>query len=274
FVTVVEDSFEPNQDGVCSGRHWPKGRPPIYVITPTYRRAEQIPELTRLGQTLMLVDSLVWIVVDDAESPTQIVVDHLKERGLCHVYLTSRMPVKFQRAKNPPRGVANRLKGLEWIRQHAKQGGVFYFADDDNSYDSRLFEEMRGTRKVSMFPVGLVTKLGVSSPIVRDGKITGFYDGWIANRKFPVDMAGFAVNIDFWLTKPNATMPFAVGHEETKFLESLGITNDDIELIANNATKIMVWHTKTKKNNKAVLGDKKLNYDNSNIMVLLKQLWR
>ena len=56
--------------------------------------------------------------------------------------------------------------------------------------------QIRTTRTVSFFPVGLVGNLGVSSPIVRDGKIVGFFDGWIGNRVFAVDMAGFAVNID------------------------------------------------------------------------------
>jgi len=37
----------------------------IYFITPTYPRREQIPELTRLGQTLMHVSRLYWIVADD-----------------------------------------------------------------------------------------------------------------------------------------------------------------------------------------------------------------
>ena len=51
------------------------------------------------------------------------------------------MPVKYQNAKNKPRGVANRLAGLDWIRENAKDG-VFYFADDDNTYDIRLFEQV------------------------------------------------------------------------------------------------------------------------------------
>lgn len=59
---------------------------------------------------------------------------------------------------------------------------------------------MRFTKKVSMWPVGLVTKVGLSSPVVsRDGVVVDFYDGWIANRKFPVDMAGFAVSIKLLL---------------------------------------------------------------------------
>ena len=50
-----------------------------------------------------------------------------------------------------------------------------------------------------MFPVGLITSTGVSTPIVKDGRVTGFYDGWIANRKYPVDMAGFAFSVDLLL---------------------------------------------------------------------------
>lgn len=48
---------------------------------------------------------------------------------------------------------------------------------------------MRYTKKVSMWPVGLVTKVGLSSPVVNDkGVVVDFFDGWMANRKFPVDM--------------------------------------------------------------------------------------
>jgi hypothetical protein len=41
-----------------------------------------------------------------------------------------------------------------------------------------------------MFPVGLVGRYKVSSPIVKNGTLIGFYDGWIGGRKYPVDMAG------------------------------------------------------------------------------------
>ncbi|XP_047741125.1 galactosylgalactosylxylosylprotein 3-beta-glucuronosyltransferase 3-like [Hyalella azteca] len=86
-VSHAPDTYTPNELGVCTGRRWPADVPPLYVITPTYRRAEQIPELTRLAQTLLLVDSLVWIVVDDADEPTPAVVNYLQERRICHVYL-------------------------------------------------------------------------------------------------------------------------------------------------------------------------------------------
>lgn len=65
------------------------------------------------------------------------------------------------------RGVFNRRAALDWIRTYAEPSGVIYFADDDNSYDVRIFEEIRQTRVVAVFPVGLVLKFGISSPIVR-----------------------------------------------------------------------------------------------------------
>ena len=60
---------------------------------------------------------------------------------------------------------------------------------------------MRDTQKVSMWPVGLIGIQGFSSPIVNTttGNVIGFSDGWIANRTFAVDMAGFAVNIEYFL---------------------------------------------------------------------------
>jgi beta-1,3-glucuronyltransferase len=60
--------------------------------------------------------------------------------------------------------------------------------------------QMRYTKKVSMWPVGLVTKVGLSSPVVNNkGVVIDFFDGWMANRKFPVDMAGFAVSVQLVL---------------------------------------------------------------------------
>jgi len=35
----------------------------------------------------------------------------------------------------------------------------------------------------------------VSTPIIENDVIAGFYVGWDGNRKFPVDMAGFALGV-------------------------------------------------------------------------------
>ena len=41
-----------------------------------------------------------------------------------------------------PKGVNCRNKALKWIKENAKDGGVLYFADDDNTYDVELFSEV------------------------------------------------------------------------------------------------------------------------------------
>ncbi|XP_063600681.1 galactosylgalactosylxylosylprotein 3-beta-glucuronosyltransferase P-like [Penaeus indicus] len=227
--------------------------PKIYVITPTYRRPEQVAELTRLSQTLMLVPNLHWLVAEDAVAPTRQVLAFLDSCSVPHTYLLGRLPRASRRYKgaSKPRGVSNRNAGLKWLKAHASEG-VIYFADDDNTYDYRIFQEIRVTRQVSMFPVGLVTRLGVSSPIVAEGKVIGFYDGWIAGRRFPVDMAGFAVNLKFYLERNAPLMPYSVGFEEDGFLKALNFSPGDIEPLADNCTKIMVWHTRTVKSLPAV----------------------
>ncbi|XP_069183338.1 galactosylgalactosylxylosylprotein 3-beta-glucuronosyltransferase P isoform X2 [Procambarus clarkii] len=257
----------------CGGRKWVEGLPPLYIVTPTYPRAEQVPELTRTAQTLMNVPNVVWIVSEDSAISSPSVVQYLNETGLSTVYLRVQMPSKYKRVKNKPRGVANRMAGINWVRANAKDG-VLYFADDDNTYDIRIFEQMRWTQRVSMFPVGLVTKLGVSTPIVKNGKVVGFYDGWIAKRKFPVDMAGFAVSVQFLLERPLAFMPYRVGYEEDGFINSLGIKAADIEPLAFNCTKIWVWHTQTKKNEAATPVNKTSVTIGTNLDIISEQLWK
>lgn len=90
-----------------------------------------------------------------------------------------------------------------------------------------------------MFPVGLVTHFALSSPVVRDGQFAGFYDGWIGGRQYPVDMAGFAVSVPFFLSRPNASIPHILGFEETLFLQSLApLNHTDIELLASKCTEV------------------------------------
>ncbi|XP_055307498.1 galactosylgalactosylxylosylprotein 3-beta-glucuronosyltransferase P [Sitodiplosis mosellana] len=244
---VTSDSRNINSIEVKESTKTPS-LPPLYVITPTYRRPEQLAEITRLGYTLKHVPNIFWLVIEDATVATPLVTRQLKRIGVPFEHLVAPMPDRFKKRVVKPRGVSNRNRGLAWIRKNASDG-VFYFADDDNTYDLEIFDQMRYTKKVSMWPVGLVTKYGLSSPIVRNGTIFGFYDGWIGGRKYPVDMAGFAVNVKFFQSRPKAIMPYHAGYEEDKFLRSLAPLNiTEIELLASNCTEILTWHTQTKKN--------------------------
>ncbi|XP_066946348.1 galactosylgalactosylxylosylprotein 3-beta-glucuronosyltransferase P-like isoform X1 [Macrobrachium rosenbergii] len=245
--------------------------PTVYVITPTFKRYEQIPELTRLGQTLLNVPKIHWIVADDAREINPSVISLLKTLGIPYTYMLTPMPEKFHdpKYKAKPKGVANRNGGVDWLRLHATEG-VFYFADDDNTYDIRLFEEIRFTKKVSMLPVGLTTHYGLSTPVLKSGKFVGWYDGWISNRHFPIDMAAFAVSVPFLLTRPEAKMPYTPGYEETGFLDSLNITMNEVEFVADNCTKIYVWHTKTQKNYASSRDILKKQWDDTNLRELQK----
>jgi len=55
---------------------------PLYIITPTYRRPEQIPELTRMAHTLMLVRNVHWLVIEDATVATKQVTELLERTNL------------------------------------------------------------------------------------------------------------------------------------------------------------------------------------------------
>lgn len=65
--------------------------------------------------------------------------------------ISAPMPAEQKKKKVKARGVSNRNKGLDWVREnYVDTRGVVYFADDDNTYDLRLFDEVshgrRGTR--------------------------------------------------------------------------------------------------------------------------------
>lgn len=88
--------------------------------------------------------------------------------GIPYTHISSPMPDFYRHLKPLPRGVANRRAAINWIRQSGKKTGVLYFGDDDNTFDLRLFDEIRYTKRVSMFPVGLIGDYSISSPVVRN----------------------------------------------------------------------------------------------------------
>ncbi|KAH8377937.1 hypothetical protein KR093_008037 [Drosophila rubida] len=247
--------------------------PVIYFVTPTYPRREQIPELTRLAHTLLHVPRIHWLVANDYERCDNYMDIMLNRFGIPFTHLSSPMPQKFRTIKPAPRGVANRRAALQWIRLHNLTNGVLYFGDDDNTYDLRLFSEIRKTQRVSMFPVGLIADYAVSGPVVRDGKVVAFLDSWVAGRRWPVDMAGFAVNLAYMSLYPNVNMPYKPGYEEDLFLRSIGLHIDQIEPRGNNCTEVLVWHTQTKTKKAPVVRlERKFLDGRSNLGALFRSL--
>lgn len=218
---------------------------PLYVITATYPRMEQLAELTRLGQTLKHVKNLFWIVADDASNPTKQVMQLLHRLNITHKYILGQMPKRFWTWEAQPKGVANRNNAINWVLSHTDQikddSGVVYFADDDNAYDTRLFEEIRKTKKISVFPVGLISGRPVSTPIVKKGKVVDYYEGWIGDREFPIDMAGFAFSVKLLKQASrheNVAMPYSNTDQENGFLKLLNITTKDFQPLAKQCSEV------------------------------------
>lgn len=65
--------------------------PVVYLVTPTYRRPEQIPDLTRLAQTLLNVPAIHWIVVEDSNSLSPTVSALLQRYGIPHTHLKGKL---------------------------------------------------------------------------------------------------------------------------------------------------------------------------------------
>ena len=126
--------------------------------------------------------------------------------------------------------------------------GVVYFADDDNTYSLELFEEMRHTKKVSVWPVAFVGELMVEKPLLdpTGKRVVGWNAEWSSRRPFAVDMAGFAINLRLLLRTPKVKFAYEVrrGYQESEFLKHL-VTLDELE--PRSPTKVLVWHTRTEK---------------------------
>ncbi|KAL7880254.1 hypothetical protein SRHO_G00025080 [Serrasalmus rhombeus] len=236
--------------------------PTIYVITPTYARLVQKAELTRLSQTFLHVPQLHWILVEDAPHKTPLVRDFLAASGLTYTHLHMLTPKERKLQEGDPtwlkpRGAEQRNEGLRWLREMAAAAGgkgptiesaVVYFADDDNTYSLQLFEEMRYTVKVSVWPVGLVGGMKFERPVVENGKVVRFHTGWRPSRPFPIDMAGFAVSLKLVLDNPEARFDgdAQIGFLESSFLQNM-VTMEELEPKADMCNKVLVWHTRTEK---------------------------
>ncbi|XP_077560883.1 galactosylgalactosylxylosylprotein 3-beta-glucuronosyltransferase 2-like [Haemaphysalis longicornis] len=213
--------------------------PTVYVVTPTYRHATQIPDLLRVAQSLMLTTEVFWVLVNLANRPSKTVARLLRECGVPHVLIHRRCTRRCRRSKMDRFALARR-EALGWLQKAASLPGVLYFADDDNTYHHRLFDEIRWTKSVSVFPVGAVESTGVSSPVVVGGRVIGFHDPHPKNHSFTVDMAGFAFNLNLLTTNTSLGQLHDKAFEKSEFVDSLGISLKDLEPLCENATKC-VW---------------------------------
>lgn len=228
--------------------------PTIFAITPTHTRPLQKAELTRISQTFLLIPNFHWIIVEDAEIRTPLVTNLLAQSGLSYTHLNAETPKEWKLLlEDPqwkkPRGVKQRNAALQWLRNHAdpRKPAVVFFADDDNTYSLELFEEMRNTKTVSVWPVGLVGNVRFERPILDEhDKVANWSTGWRPERPFAIDMAGFAINLKLLLDNPDAEFSFDAprGYQESTILGAV-VTKENLEPKASKCTKVYVWHTRT-----------------------------
>ena len=101
---------------------------------------------------------------------------------------------------------------------------------------------MRWTQKVSAWPVALTGAARFQGPIVLNGKVIGFHSNWALDRKFPLDMAAFAVNLKVLVEDfPNVGFDDSAkrGYLEPTFLSSI-TTMNELEPLADNCTKVRI----------------------------------
>ena len=89
--------------------------------------------------------------------------------------------------------------------------------------------------------MGLLSGRPVSTPIVKKGKVVDYYEGWIGEREFPLDMAGFAFTVKLLKKaskEDNVAMPYSNTDQENGFLKLLNVTMKDFQPLAKQCTEV------------------------------------
>lgn len=228
----------------------------IILVTATYKRPGRRAFLKKCIMVFKEVGNILWILVEDAEETDNEVDEILRHSGLEYVY--------FNYGRTQDRGNSQKDLAFRYIKDHGLKG-IVYSADDDNGYDIRLFDEIRRTKNVAVFPVGNLGPYGIERPIVKNHRIVG-WDAYWTTRKYCVDWAGIAFNADLLkgIKEPllkgfnryeeirdglvdkniagSNTWLYDRMESETDFLEKLVQSSDELELLCDECRKCLVWH--------------------------------
>ena len=177
-------------------------------------------------------------------------------------------------------------RGLKWIYEASKEdvSGVIYFADDDNTYNQRLFSLIRwgvernyyekhlGTLKgcpssqsalsassvcqalSSRWEQGLSGSMWWTAGTTRQDCASSCssdlsnsrYDAWDAGRKFKLDMAGFSVSVALYRNRSQGSPIMMPPKRGHEEDEFLKLMNVELaELEVISPNEVLVWHTKT-----------------------------
>ena len=134
----------------------------IIFVTPTYKNHKRVFFISECIKVFSNIQNLIWILCEDANSIDIEINEILSKSGITYKYLS------FGPTKD--KGNEQRNFCYEYIVNN-NINGIIYNADDDNEYDIKLFDEIKKTKNISIFPVGNLGPNGIERPIIQNGKI-------------------------------------------------------------------------------------------------------
>jgi hypothetical protein len=203
----------------------------IILVTCTYRKPKRLSFFKENIQIFKQVPNILWVIVEDGDTIDEELKNLLEASQIPYVYLN---------VMTRSHGNAQKNMALTYIRDH-KLEGIVYVADDDNCYDVRLFEEIRNTKRIAVFPVGNLGPHGIERPIIKDGRIAGWDADW-TSRKFPIDQGGYALNAKLLWGMADPVWGHLNRGGESEFIEKLIASADQLEILCNQCQTCYVWH--------------------------------
>lgn len=205
----------------------------LIIVTCSWNRPCRLSYFKYLINTIFSkINNYTWIVVEDGSEIDENLKKLLPENCIYLCY-------------GPTKDGGNKQRNFayEYIYDN-KLTGIIYNADDDNAYDLTLFDEIRKTQKLSIFPVLGWNRLkkDPERPILdSNGKFLRWNSTW--NRKYATDMAGFAFHSDL-LSKLEKPFWRRVGHGggESEFIDSVIGSIDDAEFLCDQCSVSYVTH--------------------------------
>lgn len=101
----------------------------IYFITPTYDRLNQRVDMLRLANTLHSIENLLWLVVEDANAPSQYLREYLESTGIPFVHLA----VRYSHNNRGHRGVVQRNMALNYLEELLNTENACDSDDNENA---------------------------------------------------------------------------------------------------------------------------------------------
>lgn len=212
----------------------------LIIVTPTYTNSKRTFFISECIKVFKNIPNLIWVLCEDADGIDIEINEMLTKSCITYKYLS------FGPTKD--KGNEQRNVCYEYIVNN-DINGIIYNADDDNQYEMKLFDEIKKTKNISIFPVGNLGPNGIERPIIQNGKILYWDAGW-SNRRFPVDMAGFAFNSKY-LYKKKAENKKLWDHcgvgGESEFINYITDNDDDLEFLCDNCNTCYVKHNELHK---------------------------